>query len=93
MKFDDLKELGTEAAVKGCKSCCTSQNSCVQLNLGHFPFESWEFVTYFNGQIHPKSTSITNLNAAGKYKQEGKNYVVQDGDIILFKFNVTSGKK
>ncbi|KAJ7541242.1 hypothetical protein O6H91_10G051000 [Diphasiastrum complanatum] len=47
MKFDDLKELGTEAAVK----------------------------------------------AAGKYKQEGKNYVVQDGDIILFKFNVTSGKK
>jgi obg-like ATPase 1 len=48
MKVEDLKELGSEAAVK----------------------------------------------AAGKYKQEGKNYVVQDGDIILFKFNVTSsGKK
>ncbi|KAH7427405.1 hypothetical protein KP509_10G043200 [Ceratopteris richardii] len=48
MKFDDLKEMGSEAAVK----------------------------------------------AAGKYKQEGKTYVVQDGDIILFKFNVTSsGKK
>eukprot|EP00250_Pteridium_aquilinum_P001922 c12127_g1_i1 orf=212-1396(+) len=48
MKFEDLKELGSETAVK----------------------------------------------AAGKYKQEGKTYVVQDGDIILFKFNVTStGKK
>ncbi|CAM6100999.1 unnamed protein product [Calypogeia fissa] len=47
MKFEDLKELGTESAVK----------------------------------------------AAGKYKQEGKNYVVQDGDIIFFKFNVTGGKK
>ncbi|MCO5583582.1 hypothetical protein L7F22_037495 [Adiantum nelumboides] len=48
MKFDDLKELGSEAAVK----------------------------------------------AAGKYKQEGKTYVVQDGDVIFFKFNVTSaGKK
>jgi len=34
------------------------------------------------------------LQAAGKYKQEGKNYVVNDGDIIFFKFNVTStGKK
>eukprot|EP00897_Mesotaenium_endlicherianum_P001167 jgi/Mesen1/11050/ME000099S10489 len=48
MKFEDLKELGTEVAVK----------------------------------------------AAGKYRQEGKTYVVQDGDIIFFKFNVTSsGKK
>ena len=48
MKFEDLKELGSENAVKG----------------------------------------------AGKYYQKGKEYVVEDGDIILFKFNVTSsGKK
>ncbi|KAK1375576.1 hypothetical protein POM88_031769 [Heracleum sosnowskyi] len=47
MKFDDLKELSSEAEVK----------------------------------------------AAGKYRQEGKMYVVQDGDIIFFKFNVTSGGK
>ena len=47
MKFDELKELGTEAAVK----------------------------------------------AAGKYRQEGKGYVVGDSDIIYFKFNVTSSKK
>ncbi|OIW13913.1 hypothetical protein TanjilG_31802 [Lupinus angustifolius] len=47
MKFDDLKELGSEGAVK----------------------------------------------AAGKYKQEGKTYVVEDGDIIFFKFNVSGGGK
>ncbi|KAJ6724095.1 OBG-LIKE ATPASE 1 [Salix viminalis] len=47
MKFDDLKEHGSESAVK----------------------------------------------AAGKYKQEGKTYVVQDGDIIFFKFNVSGGGK
>jgi obg-like ATPase 1 len=47
MKFEDLKELGTEAAVKG----------------------------------------------AGKYFQKGKEYVVEDGDIIFFKFNVSSAKK
>ncbi|GJU70927.1 OLA1 protein [Tanacetum coccineum] len=47
MKFEDLKEHGSESAVK----------------------------------------------AAGKYKQEGKTYVVQDGDIIFFKFNVSGGGK
>jgi obg-like ATPase 1 len=41
MKFEDLKELGSEGAVK----------------------------------------------AAGKYRQEGKNYSVQDGDILYFKAN------
>lgn len=29
--------------------------------------------------------------SAGKYRQEGKNYVVRDGDIIFFKFNAGSG--
>jgi obg-like ATPase 1 len=47
MKFEDLKELGSEAA---CKS-------------------------------------------GGKYTMNGKNYVVQDGDIFFFKFNVTAKKK
>ena len=28
------------------------------------------------------------LKDTGKIRQEGKNYVVQDGDIIHFKFNV-----
>ncbi len=35
--------------------------------------------------------------AAGKYRQQGRNYIVQDGDIIFFKFNagagLTAGKK
>ncbi len=34
--------------------------------------------------------SMTEVKAAGKYRIEGKNYVVQDGDIIHFQFNVTS---
>ncbi|MBU2596128.1 MAG: DUF933 domain-containing protein, partial [Planctomycetes bacterium] len=28
------------------------------------------------------------VKAAGKVRLEGKNYVVQDGDVILFRFNV-----
>lgn len=33
----------------------------------------------------------TDVKAAGKYRQQGKNYVVEDGDIILFKFNAGAG--
>jgi obg-like ATPase 1 len=37
------------------------------------------------------------VKAGGKYRQQGKTYVVEDGDIILFKFNagagLTAGKK
>jgi obg-like ATPase 1 len=47
MSFDDLKELGSEQAVK----------------------------------------------AAGKYKQQGKEYVMEDGLIVFFKFNVSGAKK
>ena len=33
------------------------------------------------------------VRAAGKLRMEGRKYVVQDGDIIFFKFNVSSAKK
>lgn len=33
------------------------------------------------------------VRAAGKYLQKGKDYVVEDGDVIYFKFNVSSNKK
>ena len=33
------------------------------------------------------------VKAAGKYLQKGKDYVVEDGDVIFFKFNVTNSTK
>jgi len=33
------------------------------------------------------------VKAAGKYRTEGKNYLVKDGDIFFFKFNVTGDSK
>jgi len=33
-----------------------------------------------------------NVKAEGKYLQKGKEYVVEDGDIILYRFNVGKGK-
>lgn len=37
--------------------------------------------------------SMAPIKAAGKYRQEGKQYIVNDGDIIHFMFNVTADKK
>ena len=37
--------------------------------------------------------SMVNVKAAGKYRQEGKNYIVQDGDICHFLFNKAGGGK
>ncbi|TTH38814.1 Obg-like ATPase 1 [Bagarius yarrelli] len=37
--------------------------------------------------------SETAAKAAGKYRQQGRNYVVEDGDIIFFKFNTPNQPK
>lgn len=38
--------------------------------------------------------SDAEVKAAGKYRQEGKNYIMADGDIVHFAFNVSdAGKK
>ena len=37
--------------------------------------------------------SDAEVKAAGKYRQEGKTYVFQDGDITHFQFNVADAKK
>ncbi|XP_055086697.1 obg-like ATPase 1 isoform X2 [Periophthalmus magnuspinnatus] len=33
------------------------------------------------------------VKAAGKYRQQGRNYIVEDGDIIFFKFNAPNAPK
>ncbi|KXZ42091.1 hypothetical protein GPECTOR_208g403 [Gonium pectorale] len=53
-----------------------------------------EVVAYDDFRALATSKSMMEVKAAGKYRQEGKQYVVEDGDIIHFQFNVTaSGKK
>lgn len=37
--------------------------------------------------------SESEVKANGKYLQKGKDYVVEDGDILFFKFNVSSSSK
>jgi ribosome-binding ATPase YchF (GTP1/OBG family) len=36
---------------------------------------------------------MAKVKEAGKYRQEGKTYVMQEGDIVVFMHNVTASKK
>ena len=41
----------------------------------------------------PGKAAEAKVKEVGKYRQEGKGYVVKDADIIFFKFNVTADAK
>ncbi|KAI2512195.1 Protein of unknown function (DUF933) [Fragilaria crotonensis] len=43
--------------------------------------------------LHEGQPSMAKVKEAGKYRQEGKTYVMQEGDICIFMHNVTTAKK
>ena len=43
--------------------------------------------------LHGGAPSMAKVKDAGKYRQEGKTYIMQDGDIVVFMHNVTAAKK
>ena len=43
--------------------------------------------------LHNGEKGMAKVKEAGKYRQEGKTYVMQDGDIVVFMHNVTASKK
>lgn len=49
---------------------------------------------YYDGRVtdgHTHTCTALSLQAEGKYRQQGKNYTVEDGDIIYFKVNAGAG--
>jgi len=43
--------------------------------------------------LHAGQASMSKVKDAGKYRQEGKQYAMVDGDIVVFMHNVTASKK
>mmetsp|Transcript_20454 Transcript_20454/g.44398 ORF Transcript_20454/g.44398 Transcript_20454/m.44398 type:complete len:428 (-) Transcript_20454:252-1535(-) len=43
--------------------------------------------------LHKGEKGMAKVKEAGKYRQEGKTYVFNDGDIVVFMHNTTTGKK
>eukprot|EP01061_Rhynchopus_euleeides_P004266 TRINITY_DN1352_c0_g1_i1.p2 TRINITY_DN1352_c0_g1~~TRINITY_DN1352_c0_g1_i1.p2 ORF type:complete len:403 (+),score=200.38 TRINITY_DN1352_c0_g1_i1:54-1262(+) len=52
-----------------------------------------EVVAYEDFKAVQKSKGMADVKAAGKYRVEGKKYLVVDGDIIYFQHNATTKKK
>mmetsp|Transcript_21902 Transcript_21902/g.36187 ORF Transcript_21902/g.36187 Transcript_21902/m.36187 type:complete len:428 (-) Transcript_21902:123-1406(-) len=44
-------------------------------------------------ELHEGQPSMAKLKEKGKYRQEGKMYAMQDGDICIFMHNTTTSKK
>mmetsp|Transcript_17476 Transcript_17476/g.36422 ORF Transcript_17476/g.36422 Transcript_17476/m.36422 type:complete len:428 (+) Transcript_17476:111-1394(+) len=44
-------------------------------------------------ELHEGQASMAKVKEAGKYRQEGKTYVMNEGDIVVFMHNVTTAKK
>jgi obg-like ATPase 1 len=57
-----------------------------------YPTNLTHSLIYTHTKTHT-NTHTQGVKAAGKYRIEGKNYVVADGDIIHFQFNVTAPAK
>lgn len=43
--------------------------------------------------LHNGEASMAKVKEAGKYRQEGKQYVMNEGDIVVFMHNTTTAKK
>ena len=69
-----------------------SRNACLCYLMG---ITSWRLNIHISQEIcvfHLFSLPSA-TQAAGKYRQLGRNYVVEDGDIIFFKFNTPNAPK
>merc|ERR1711936_77656 len=70
---------------KGCKAPQAAGRIHTDFEKGFIMAEVMKFDEY------KEHGSEAGVKAAGGYRQQGKNYVVMDGDIIFFKFNAGAG--
>ena len=92
MKFDDFKEEGTEAACK-VRRVPIRNYKLLYKNKGILLLLNYKVKCSLYYLIFTKYCILNFFQAAGKQRQQGKNYVVEYGDIIFFKFNAGSGLK
>jgi len=84
-------EVKAWTILKGSKAPQAAGRIHTDFEKGFIMAEVMKFADY---KEHGSEAAV---KAAGGYRQQGKNYVVEDGDIIFFKFNagagLTAGKK
>ena len=82
MKYEELKELGNESAVKVRRSSLHGNcPACAHLTPVRPPRLRFA-ASLVAGCL--SALRCRAAQAAGKYRQEGKNYTVNDGDVRIF---------
>jgi obg-like ATPase 1 len=78
-------EVKAWTILKGTKAPQAAGRIHTDFEKGFIMAEVMKYVDYKEGG------SDAAVKAAGGYRQQGKNYTVEDGDIIFFKFNAGAG--
>jgi len=85
------KEVRAWTIMKGCQAPQAAGTIHTDFERGFIKAEIASFDDF--KALHAGAASMAKVKDAGKYRQEGKLYVMQEGDICVFMHNVTSGKK
>ena len=76
------KEVKAWTVIKGSKAPDAANEIHTDIKRGFIKAEIYSFKDLIQYKSEP------NLKNEGKIRQEGKEYIVKDGDIIFFKFNI-----
>nr|VZI43137.1 unnamed protein product [Spirometra erinaceieuropaei] len=84
LRFVDMSPEEKEAFHKDMPDVTSALPKIIQTG-----YKTLQLIYFFTaGEDEVRAWTIQN---AGKYRQKGRDYVVQDGDIIFFKFNAGAG--
>jgi len=78
-------EVKAWTILKGTKAPAAAGRIHTDFEKGFIMAEVMKFTDY------KAAGNEAGVKAAGQYRQQGKNYTVEDGDIIFFKFNAGAG--
>ena len=84
-KYCNVKDFKGEIKILSIDRSCPAYTD---FERGFIKAEIYNFKDWKDNEC-----SELKVKEAGKYRQEGKGYVVKDKDIIFFKFNVTADAK
>ena len=83
----------TEVCLKVIQACANGGAKCIEFtNRGDFVLDAFSAASKHFAKHDPSVIlgvgSIVAARAAGKARIEGKDYVMRDGDVVEFRFNV-----
>jgi len=85
------KEVRSWTIMQGAKAPQAAGTIHTDFERGFIKAEVCAFADF--KALHNGKASMAEVKDAGKYRQEGKQYTMHDGDIVVFMHNTTTAKK